>query len=495
MSLDPTKLALLLASLSNFSTTIKSRLDGKLNAIDTAVNSAKLEGKTLAEIQTLIGGDISAALAVLEADFAAFIARRDNPHEVTAAQVGLGNVANYSVATLEEAIAGLASDKYMTPANSKALLDAFWAEQAGTAPETLDTINEIAAALQNNPDVITALQTLVNDNAAAITALDARVDALDAHAGKTYVEVGGNVDSNTITVGEGETAAQVTLANVIAGLKSDIATGDAALQAEVVARTAADADLQAAVDGETAARLLAEAALDTKFTGLTDGLAANKVDKGGNVGTNTITQVQESIDPDTQQPVQTNVEVTLDTLVAQLQAGIAAAGDATALEALQTSFNAFVAAKATSAEVIEGIDDAKYVTSLGAKAAIDAAVNALVGAAPETLDTINELAAALQNNPDAITALQTLVAENADALEALTLVVDTKLASADKATSADVEAGTDDVKYVTSAALKPTLDAQDAAIAANTSSIEDLMAQMAAAFDSASADLTPEQPV
>ena len=98
MSLDPTKLALLLASLSNFSTTIKDRLDAKLNAIDTAVNSAKLEGKTLAEIQSLIGDDINAALAILEADFAAFVARRDNPHEVTAEQVGLGLVANYAPA-------------------------------------------------------------------------------------------------------------------------------------------------------------------------------------------------------------------------------------------------------------------------------------------------------------------------------------------------------------------------------------------------------------
>ncbi len=39
----------------------------------------------------------------------------NNPHATTAAQVGLGSVANYSVATLLEAQAGSASDKYMTP--------------------------------------------------------------------------------------------------------------------------------------------------------------------------------------------------------------------------------------------------------------------------------------------------------------------------------------------------------------------------------------------
>lgn len=37
-----------------------------------------------------------------------------NPHHVTAAQVGLGNVPNYGVATLQEAIAGTATDKLMT---------------------------------------------------------------------------------------------------------------------------------------------------------------------------------------------------------------------------------------------------------------------------------------------------------------------------------------------------------------------------------------------
>lgn len=39
----------------------------------------------------------------------------DNPHQVTAEQVGLGNVANYAVATSQEAKAGAVSNKYMTP--------------------------------------------------------------------------------------------------------------------------------------------------------------------------------------------------------------------------------------------------------------------------------------------------------------------------------------------------------------------------------------------
>jgi hypothetical protein len=43
----------------------------------------------------------------------AYIARRDNPNDVTATQVGLGNVSNYGTGTSAEAIAGTASNKFL----------------------------------------------------------------------------------------------------------------------------------------------------------------------------------------------------------------------------------------------------------------------------------------------------------------------------------------------------------------------------------------------
>jgi hypothetical protein len=47
-------------------------------------------------------------------------ARTDNPHGVTKAQVGLGNVSNYAVATSGEALAGSSNTTYMTPALTQA---------------------------------------------------------------------------------------------------------------------------------------------------------------------------------------------------------------------------------------------------------------------------------------------------------------------------------------------------------------------------------------
>jgi len=101
-------------------------------------------------------------------------------------------------------------------------------------------------------------------------------------------------------------------------------------------------------------------------------------------------------------------ELELAVLLADLASG-------TDLATLQQGFNDFVAAKASAAEAIAGTDDAKYLTAVGAKAAIEAAVNDLVGSAPEALNTIMELADALENNPDIISELTTLVGQKLDA--------------------------------------------------------------------------------
>ena len=54
----------------------------------------------------------------------AHIADETNPHKVTKAQVGLSNVLNYTVATMDQAKAGVATDLYMTPALTRALIEA-----------------------------------------------------------------------------------------------------------------------------------------------------------------------------------------------------------------------------------------------------------------------------------------------------------------------------------------------------------------------------------
>ena len=54
-----------------------------------------------------------------------------NPHQVTKAQTGLGNVDNYPTATLEQAIAGVDDASFLTPYRARVAFDAW----GGTAPE------------------------------------------------------------------------------------------------------------------------------------------------------------------------------------------------------------------------------------------------------------------------------------------------------------------------------------------------------------------------
>lgn len=65
---------------------------------------------------------------------------------------------------------------------------------------------------------------------------------------------------------------------------------------------------------------------------------------------------------------------------------------------------------ATTTETTAGTDASMAVTPAGAKAAIDAAIAALVDTAPTTMDTLNEIAAALGDDPNFATTITTALA-------------------------------------------------------------------------------------
>lgn len=57
-------------------------------------------------------------------NLASHLADKNNPHKVTAAQVGLGNVQNFGLATEDEAKQAISNAKYMTPSLTQAVLSA-----------------------------------------------------------------------------------------------------------------------------------------------------------------------------------------------------------------------------------------------------------------------------------------------------------------------------------------------------------------------------------
>lgn len=68
-----------------------------------------------------------------DADLAGHAGNTSNPHAVTKAQVGLGSVLNYGIATQGEAEAGASDSKYMTPLRSKQAI-------AALVPAATDTV-------------------------------------------------------------------------------------------------------------------------------------------------------------------------------------------------------------------------------------------------------------------------------------------------------------------------------------------------------------------
>lgn len=81
------------------------------------------------------------------------------------------------IADSSEAVDGNNNTALMTPKAVDIAAKAIWAASVGAAPETLDTIAELAAALQNNPDVIASLQDLVAANATALTTLENKMQS------------------------------------------------------------------------------------------------------------------------------------------------------------------------------------------------------------------------------------------------------------------------------------------------------------------------------
>lgn len=356
----------------------------------TAANADKLENKTLAEIIAEINGGSESTIQDLETALATFIARTDNPHNVTKAQVGLSDVMNYGVATQAEAEAG-ATNKYVTADMAKHLAQIAVDALVGASPETLNTIQEIAAALQNDPDIINNLMTEIGTKETPAGA-QAKADAAQAAA---------------TTAAATYTDAQIAAAGTSAQAAADQAEADAnaytdgAITAAVVRASQAEAEA-----GTEAVKLMTPVttaqAIAFQGAALFLGKTAQAADSAkleGKTLAEVVALAQAGVD-------MSNVVLKTDDFGQYLVGGTALSA---VLTGLSDDLDAFIASKATGAEAIAGTDDVKYITALALKAKVDDAINGLVGAAPETLNTINELAAALNNDPDIINNLMSSI--------------------------------------------------------------------------------------
>lgn len=111
---------------------------GNLDAqAGTATNLYMTPATTMVAINSSVGNSLQA-----------HILNYNNPHQTSAAQVGLGNVANFSVAQNSDAVAGTANNLYMTPAATAAAI----ANQGSNAVLNTHITN------YSNPHQVTASQ-------------------------------------------------------------------------------------------------------------------------------------------------------------------------------------------------------------------------------------------------------------------------------------------------------------------------------------------------
>ena len=98
--------------------------------------------------------------------------RTDNPHSVGADQIGLGSVDNTAdvdkpISNSTQTSLDLKSDKSNT--YTKTEVDTKVADLVDSAPGTLDTLNELASALGDDPNFATTVTNLVGDNTSLVT--------------------------------------------------------------------------------------------------------------------------------------------------------------------------------------------------------------------------------------------------------------------------------------------------------------------------------------
>ncbi|MBN22503.1 MAG: hypothetical protein CL678_14560 [Bdellovibrionaceae bacterium] len=212
-----------------------------------AADADALGGNSLASVVNSVTGGSGETIAALFAALLLFSDRDDNPHLVTKDQLGLGDVRNYGVASEAEALAGTETSAYVTPALVKAMVDKAKNAILDGAPETLDQLSELSAALNDDPGFVTNIMNSIGERISKtdVTALIAAYAARRDNPNQ--------VTASQIGLGQVVNGAMATTQAAIDGVVNDRYLTPALVAAHVTARNLATVDeLNDVVDSLTA---------------------------------------------------------------------------------------------------------------------------------------------------------------------------------------------------------------------------------------------------
>lgn len=252
-------------------------------------------------------------------------------------------------------------------ADAKAYTDQKVSALVDSAPEVLDTLNELAAALGDDPAFATTIAGQIGSVSGAVSSV----------AGDLATETSARESADTFISG------------AVTGVVADLAN-------ETSAREAADTFISGAVTGVVADLALETSnreAADTFISGAVTGVVADLANE---------TSAREAADTFISGAV-TGVVADLATETSAREAAdTALENDVDYVSGVVTGAVADIASLGGRLDVVEGGSGVvgSIAKSLAdSKAYTDQKVSALVDSAPEVLDTLNELAAALGDDP------------------------------------------------------------------------------------------------
>lgn len=147
---DTTKAQVGLGNVDNFLTATQAQAEA-----GTAANAFMTPQRTYQAIMVQAGNLIQQ-----------HVNDKNNPHNTTKAQVGLGNVDNFLTASQAEAVAGTQNDRFMTPLRTKQAIDAIAGQLLNQHIQNYNNPHNVTKAqigLGNLPNAITRARTLNSD--------------------------------------------------------------------------------------------------------------------------------------------------------------------------------------------------------------------------------------------------------------------------------------------------------------------------------------------
>jgi len=237
------------AQLNGLKTSIQTMVQAILEENEsalTAVNALLLEGYSYQDVVDNIRGSTAMTVADVAAALTVHANDTDNPHAVTQEQVGLALVENFALSVKADLanktpsqIDGI-NNQYTTPKTAYYLAQKAMEQISSAAPETLDTINEIAAALQGNPDIIQNILDSLGTKA-TITDLNTAINSLtnasvglglvDNFATASVVEAQNAATANKFMVpSTTHTVVEDAVLTLLSGLEAELTAGAALIQ-------------------------------------------------------------------------------------------------------------------------------------------------------------------------------------------------------------------------------------------------------------------------